>query len=80
MTIEEIIVTIRNELIRSISALDEWFDEDETLLAHRPSGGEWNGRELLEQRYDNNTSCLRLALTWPDGPDEPARVRRRGRC
>lgn len=38
------------------------------------------GRELLEQRYDNNTSCVRLAITWPDGPDDPARIRRRGRC
>ena len=37
-------------------------------------------RRLLEQRYDNNTSCLRLAITWPDGTDDPARIRRRGRC
>ena len=37
-------------------------------------------RRLLEQRYDNNTSCVRLAITWPKGRDEVARVRRRGRC
>ena len=37
-------------------------------------------RRLLEQRYDNNTSCVRLAITWPNGRDEVARVRRRGRC
>ena len=38
------------------------------------------GRELLEQRYDNNRSCVRLAIGWPRGRDEVARVRRRGRC
>ena len=37
-------------------------------------------RQLLEQRYDNNASCVRLAITWPDGRDEVARVRRAGRC
>lgn len=38
------------------------------------------GRELLEQRYDNNTSCVRLAISWPAGRDEVARIRRSGRC
>lgn len=60
MTIEEIIVTIRNELIRSISALDEWFDKDEPLLDHRPAGGEWNVRELLEHVMLTNRFLLIL--------------------
>jgi len=60
MTIDNIILTIRNELIRSISALDEWFDEDEPLLDHRPVGGEWNVRELLEHVMLTNRFLLIL--------------------
>ena len=60
MTIEEIIVTIRNELIRSISALDGWFDKDEPLLEHRPTGGEWNVREVLEHVMLTNRFLLIL--------------------
>ena len=37
-------------------------------------------RRLLEQRYDNNTSCVRLAISWPGGRGEVARIRRAGRC
>jgi hypothetical protein len=37
-------------------------------------------RLLLEQRYDNNTSCLRLRITWPRGPEALPRVERRGAC
>jgi hypothetical protein len=60
MTIDKIIATIRNELIRSISSLDEWFDKDEPLLDHRPAGGEWNVRELLEHVMLTNRFLLIL--------------------
>jgi predicted alpha/beta superfamily hydrolase len=39
MTAENIIVTVRNELIRSIAALDEWFDSEESLMEFQPSTG-----------------------------------------
>ncbi len=48
MTIEKIIVTIRNELIRSVSGLDEWFDKDGALMDHRSPSGNRSVRELLE--------------------------------
>ena len=60
MTIENILATIRNELIRSISALDEWFDKDEPILDHRPTGSEWNVRELLEHVMLTNRFLLIL--------------------
>ena len=60
MTIDNIIATIRNELIRSISCLDEWFDKDEPLLDHRPAGSEWNVRELLEHVMLTNRFLLIL--------------------
>ena len=48
MTAENIIITIRNELIGSISILDGWFDKDDTLIDHKPTSGDWCVRELLE--------------------------------
>jgi len=60
MTVEKIIATIRNELIRSISGLDGWFDEDDQLMEHKPSSGEWNVRELLEHVMLTNRFLLIL--------------------
>jgi len=48
MTAENIIITIRNELIGSISILDGWFDKDDTLIDHKPAIGGWCVREVLE--------------------------------
>lgn len=48
MTAENIIITIRNELIGSISILDGWFDKDDTLIYHKPAIGGWSVREVLE--------------------------------
>ncbi|MBA4056622.1 MAG: hypothetical protein C0490_18050 [Marivirga sp.] len=45
---ENVIVTVRNELIRSISGLDAWFDKEDTLMDQKPSSGDWSVRELLE--------------------------------
>lgn len=45
---ENVIVTVRNELIRSISGLDAWFDKEDTLMDQKPSSGSWSVRELLE--------------------------------
>ena len=35
---------------------------------------------LLEERYDNNTACRKLELTWPDGRSEVPGMRTFGRC
>jgi hypothetical protein len=48
MAMENVIVTIRRELIRSISGLDSWFDMDDGLMEYRPSSGNWSVCELLE--------------------------------
>jgi len=45
---ENVIVTVRNELIRSISGLDAWFDKEDTLMDQKPSSRNWSVRELLE--------------------------------
>jgi DinB superfamily len=45
---ENVIVTVRNELIRSISGLDAWFDKEDSLMDQKPSSGNWSVRELLE--------------------------------
>lgn len=39
MTTENIIATVRSELIRSIAALDEWFDSEQSLMEFQPSAG-----------------------------------------
>lgn len=58
MTAENIIVTIRNELIRSISGLDAWFDKEDTLMDHKPTSGDWCVRELLENAMLTNRFLL----------------------
>jgi hypothetical protein len=37
-------------------------------------------RLLLEERYDNNVACVRLRITWPNGPTEVPDLRKRGAC
>ena len=39
MKAEKIIVTVRNELIRSVALLDEWFDSEQSLMEYQPSTG-----------------------------------------
>ena len=59
MTAENIIVTVRNELIRSIAALDEWFDSEQSLMEFRPS----TGRRVCELlRHVMLTNQFLLAL------------------
>lgn len=60
MTAENIIVTVRNELIRAISGLDGWFDREDTVMNHKPSTGGWNIRELLEHVMLTNRFLLIL--------------------
>ncbi len=60
MTIEDSIITIRNELIRSISGLDGWFDCGEILVAHKPSTGGWSVGDVLEHVMLANEYLLLL--------------------
>lgn len=39
MKAENIIVTVRNELIRSVATVDEWFDSEQSLMEFQPSSG-----------------------------------------
>jgi hypothetical protein len=59
MTAENIIATVRNELIRSIAALDEWFDSEESLMEFQPSTGRCV-RELLRHLMFTNKFLLSL--------------------
>jgi hypothetical protein len=45
-------------------------------LVHHANADE----RLLEERYDNNTACRSLDLSWPDGTDEAPRVDAGGPC
>jgi len=58
MTTINIIVTIRNELIRAISGLDGWFDCEEAMLNHRSSSVGCSVRELLEHVMLTNRFLL----------------------
>lgn len=60
MTAENIIVTIRNELIRAISGLDAWFDREQTVIYYKPSSGGWSVYELLEHVMLTNRFLLIL--------------------
>lgn len=60
MTAENIIQTIRNELIQSIARLDEWFDREDALVNHKPCSGGWSVRELLEHVMLTNHFLLIL--------------------
>ncbi|MEP6735597.1 MAG: hypothetical protein ABJA70_08775 [Chryseolinea sp.] len=60
MTLESIVVKIRNELIRSISGIDAWFDKETQLLDHRSTKQSKCARELLEDVMHTNRHLLRL--------------------
>jgi len=59
MTAENIINTVRSELIRSIAALDEWFDREQTLMEYLPSSGRC-ACELLRHLMLTNHFLLTL--------------------
>lgn len=59
MTAEKIIYTVRNELIRSIAALDEWFDREQTLMEYLPTSGRC-ACELLRHLMLTNHFLLKL--------------------
>ncbi len=45
---ENVIIKIRNELIRAISGIDAWFDKEDALLEHKPNIGSKTVREVLQ--------------------------------
>lgn len=55
---KNVIVTVRKELIRSISGLDAWFDKEDALMDMKPSSGNWNVRELLQSVMLSNRFLL----------------------
>jgi hypothetical protein len=59
MVMENVITKIRNELIRSISGIDAWFDK-EALLDHREASGTRTVRELLEDVMLANRYLLEI--------------------
>jgi DinB superfamily len=59
MTAENIVNTVRSELIRSIAALDEWFDREQTLMEYLPSSGRC-ACELLRHLMLTNHFLLTL--------------------
>lgn len=60
MTLENIVIKIRNELIRSISGIDAWFDKELQLLQHRSAKQSKSACELLEDVMHANRHLLKL--------------------
>lgn len=60
MTIEQTISQIRKELIRSISALDAWFDKDDALFARKLHGSTKTVRDLMEDVVLANRHLLNI--------------------
>lgn len=60
MTTDIIIATIRNELIRAISALDSWFDRDDAVMHYRSAAVGCSVRELLEHVMITNRFLLKF--------------------
>lgn len=48
MTIEPIITDVKNALTTTFSAIDVWFDKDNSLRTYRPLNGGWTIDEILE--------------------------------
>ena len=57
---ENVIIKIRNELIRSISGIDSWFDREDALLEHRCGTDSKSVRELLEDVMHVNRHLLQI--------------------
>jgi len=58
--VENVVVKIRRELIRSVSRMDAWFDMDSALLDHRSASSAKSIREWLEQALLANRYILQI--------------------
>ncbi len=48
MPLEEILINLKRELIRTFAVIDEWFDKEHPLPCYKPSNGGWCVNEVLE--------------------------------
>ena len=60
MAVENVVIKIRRELIRSVSRLDAWFDMDSALLDHRSTSTSKTVRELLGEAMLANRYILQI--------------------
>ncbi len=60
MTVENVVVKIKRELIRSVSRIDAWFDADGALLDHRSATASRSVHELLQEAMLANRYILQI--------------------
>ena len=60
MPLEEILINLKRELIRTLAVVDEWFDKDHPLPCYKPSNGGWCVNEVLEHIMHTNHFLLIL--------------------
>jgi hypothetical protein len=60
MPLEEILINLKRELIRTFAVVDEWFDRDHPLPCYKPSNGGWCINEVLEHVMLTNQFLLIL--------------------
>jgi hypothetical protein len=64
---KDYIRTIQTALEMAFASLDGWFDEPETVRAHRPAGGGWSVDQILEHVALTNHYLLILIRKGRDG-------------
>ena len=48
MSFNQVLLTLKRDLIQTFALTDEWFDREEDLLHFAPSSGGWNAAQVLE--------------------------------
>jgi len=48
MSVSPVVNRIKADMLEVFGKLDHWFDVDDALLNHKPAGGGWSVREILE--------------------------------